>query len=296
MAILLFSSAGCTMLSLERHTAEQTASTDDLRYREVMENLARSAANPSVLPSYATIYSGSVQVSDTLGIISTTAWQHVVAAPVQNGFSSEMANPSEQRQIQQNWALDPIIHSSKLEAMRACAKWVLLGQGSLDEEEIGLLISPDVAAPGPHRHFDVVSRLAALPEGWLHVGGLRDVPVHACYKAHCGKTWVWVDQAGMKGLANYCLILQDIGRVNINSPSLFTLPPTYSFMNFATLDSPVRTDKDVRFVRMYAVVYVDPSGHLLPDVPYTYQQQEVQQSLSLSHLRSIINLAVPTPH
>jgi hypothetical protein len=281
------------MLSLERHTVEQAASASDLRYREVMDNLARSATDPTVLPSYATIYTGSVQVSDTAGVASTTTWQHVVAPPVKNGFSSEMLNPSELRQVQQNWALDPIVHAAKLEAMRACAKWVLQGQQSLGEEEMSLLISPDAAPPGPSRHFDVAARLACLPAGWLRVGRLCDVPVAACYKAHCGSTWVWVEPAGMKGLADYCLILQDIGRVDINSPSLFHLPPAYSLMKFPTLDSPVATDDGNRFVRMYAEVYVDPSGRLLTDAPYVTLQQQNQQTLS--HLRSIINLAIPVP-
>ena len=258
-----------------------------------MENLGRSASNPSALPCYVTIYTGSAQVNDTAGLISTTAWQHVIAPPVQNGFGSEMVNPSELRQIQQNWCLDPIIHSAKLEAMRACNKWVIYGEGSLTEEEMSLLISPDAAPPGPSRHFDVANRLAALPRGWLRSGRLSEVPVHACYKAPCGHKWVWVDDAGMKSLADFCLILQDIGRVGINSPTLFNLPPTYSMMKFPTLDSPVTTASDGRYVKLHADLFVDPSGHLLTDSPYIALQQDNQQALS--HLRSIINLAVPTP-
>jgi hypothetical protein len=169
---------------------------------------------------------------------------------------------------------------------------VVLGQNCLTDEEMNLLISPDAAPLGPTRHFDVTGRLAGLPAGWLHIGQLRDVPACAVYKARSGQTWVWIEPAGMKGFADFCLILQDIGRVDINSPSLFRLPPTYSLMKFATADSPV-VGENGRTVRMYAEVYVDPLGRLLPDAPYLALQQNNQQSLS--HLRSIINLAVPTP-
>jgi hypothetical protein len=290
IAILLCCGSGCTMLSLERHTVAQSASTGDLRYREVMDNLAMSAANPSALPYYATIYSGSAQVSDTFGAISTTTWQHVVG---KNGFGSEAFNPSEQRQIIENWTLDPVVYSAKLEAMRACAKWVLFGPNSLNEEEMSLLINPDAAPPGPNPHFDVADRLANLPSGWVHIGRLCDVPACACYKAHCAQTWAWVEGAGMQGLADYTLVLQSIGRVDPNSPTLFNFGPAFTYVKFLTLDSPVTTPEG-RYVRMYAQVYLDSSGRLMPDTPYFAAQQSDQQSLS--HLRSVINLAVPVPH
>jgi hypothetical protein len=280
------------MLSLERHAVAQAESASDLRYAEVMSNLARSAAEPSALPCYATIYTGSAQVSDTAGILSTTTWQRVTPA-LKDGFGAEGLSPSELRQVQQNWALDPVVHSSKLEAMRACAKWVIFGPQCLSTEEMSLLINPDNAPSGPARHFDVAERLANLPAGWLHVGRLRDVPACATHKAHYGTTAVWVEPAGRQGLADFCLTLQSIGRVNINSPSLFNLPPTYSLMKFPTTDSPVNALGSDRSVRMYAEVYVDPTGRIVPDQPYIALQQDNQQTLA--HLRSIINLAVPTP-
>lgn len=53
------------MLSLERHSVAQADSAVDLRYREVMDNLAQNYADPSTLPRLVTIYSGIVSVQDT---------------------------------------------------------------------------------------------------------------------------------------------------------------------------------------------------------------------------------------
>jgi hypothetical protein len=292
--ILLCCGSGCTMMSLERHTAAQTASTGDLRYREVVDNLARCASNPSLLPCYASIYSGSAQVSDTQGLMATTTWQHVipVTATSKNGFASQVGTPSEQRQIQLNWTLDPIVHTAKLEAMRACAKWVVWGPSRLTSEELSLLMSPDAAPPGPERHFDVAEHLGKLPRGWVRRGCLTQVPALTCYKAHYGQTWVWVEPDGMKGLADFTLILQTIARVGINSPPLFNFGPDYTPLKFAAADSPIDAGNG-HWVQMYAQAFVDPNGRLLPDTHFFAAQQE--DAGSLSKLKSLINLAVPVP-
>jgi hypothetical protein len=56
----------------------------------------------------------------------------------------------------------------------------------------------------------------------LQVGRLKDVPLGACYKAHCGGTWVWVMPDGMAGLADFTLVLHDIATLD---PSAVYAPP-----------------------------------------------------------------------
>ena len=243
---------GCTMMSLERQTVTQTDTAIDIRYREVMDNLALIARNPSALPSYATIYSGTASVQDTGQLISTTTLPWSVG--------SEALNPSFMRQIGDNWVLDPLVDPEKMEAIRAACQWAIGGPDRVYPDSRSLLIRPDQAPKGPERHFGVAERLAQLPPGWLGVGKHADIPACAFYKAHCGDTWVWVNPGGMKGLAEFTIILQDIARIPINSQTLFNLPPVFTPIVFATADSKP-TD---RFQTTVQAV-VDQGGHLVTD-------------------------------
>jgi hypothetical protein len=113
-----------------------------------------------------------------------------------------------------------------MEAMRCACQWVIFGPERACSEYPGLLADPeqDLSATP---HFGVEDRLARLPSGWLHVGCLIEVPPGACYKAHCGGTWVWVMPEGRRGLADFTLVLHDIATLDLRSiyatPILVTL-------------------------------------------------------------------------
>jgi hypothetical protein len=243
------------MMSLERHTIAQTDSAMDLRYREVMDNLALVAGNPSALPSYATIFTGSAAVQDTGQLASTTTWPYSVG--------SEALNPSLTRQITQNWTLDPLLDPERMEAIRAACQWVLGGPERLSRDSMSLLIRPDQAPQGPDRHFGVADQLGQLPPGWLGVGKRSEVPACALYRAHCGDTWVWVTPDGMKGLADFTLILLNIARVPINSGTLFNLPPVFMPVVLRTADSTPSSR-----IQTTVQVVLDQSGRLVTDFPY----------------------------
>jgi hypothetical protein len=252
------------MLSLERHTLAQAGSVIDLRYREVLDNLALIANQPTALPAYSSIFSGLAQVTDTGQVLSTTIWQRVRGVPVvQNGFASEAASPQVSRTVFQNWTLDPIVVPEKIEAMRCACQWVLYGPERACSDCPDLLASPD-QAPGPGRHFGVADRLARLPKGWLQVGRLKDVPLGACYKAHCGDTWVWVMPDGLPGLADFTLVLQDIARVDSNSPTLFNLPPAPSGLRVDARPHDAPESPNCAFA---ATVALDACGQLVPPQP-----------------------------
>ena len=203
LAVALVGSAGCTMVSLERHTVSQVDSAVDLRYQEVLDNLALIAHDPSALPSYASIFSGTIFVQDQGQLVSTNIFPFTGAvAP-----GSISGNGSFNRQISQNWTLDPISAPEKIEAIRGCCQWVLGGPNSVPPASTSLLRNPHDEPPGPNRHFGVADRLANLPNCWLCVGSFKDVPVCARYKAHRGDKWVWVMPQGMKGLSDFTLII-----------------------------------------------------------------------------------------
>jgi hypothetical protein len=274
LGFVVYACCGCTMVSLERHTVAQTDSAMEVRYREVMDNLALIASDFSALPSYATIYSGSASVQDTGQLMSTTT----VPYPV----SSEVLNPSFTRQITENWVLDPLLDPERMEAIRAACQWVLGGPERVYKDSMSLLIRPEEAPRGPDRHFGVADQLARLPGGWLSVGCRKDVPAAARYKAHCRETWVWVTPEGMRGLADFTLILQHIARIPINSGALLNLPPVFTPIAFATADSTPasRNQTTVQLV-------VDQRGRLVTDVPYF--KVRVDDTRADSNLISILS-------
>jgi hypothetical protein len=255
--VLMYACSGCTMLSLERHTLAQTGTAVDLRYHEVLDTLALIADEPRSLPVYASIYAGTAQVTDSAQLGGTTVWQHVIN---QNGYGSQNANPQVSHQIGQNWTVDPIVDPEKLEAIRAACLWVTWGRERVTTDGISLLASPDQVPGMPGRHFGVMDRLATLPHGWLCMGSRKDVPARAAYKANHGSTWVWVMPNEIKGLADFSLAIQDIARVNINSPTLFNPGRNPASLTFFTAD-----EKNAAVV----TVSVDQLTHALaPDTPY----------------------------
>jgi hypothetical protein len=220
-----FACTGCTTLALERHTLGQAKSVAELRYLEVLDNLALVAHDPAALPAYSSIFAGTAQVIDTSQFGSSPVWvaKGVMGTTVA-GFLSETTSPQFSRSVSENWSLDPLLAPEKIEALRCACRWVVYGPAMACSSCPGLLATPE-QSPTPGRHFGVADRLAHLPPGWLHVGHLKDVPLAAHYRAHCGNTWVWVMPDGMAGLADFTLVFEDIARVNINSPSLFYWPP-----------------------------------------------------------------------
>jgi hypothetical protein len=290
--VYLLGCTGCTSLALERHTLSQGVSAEDLRYRETLDAVAAVAENPATLPAYASIYAGTAQVMDSAQMASSTIWAvKGFMSSVVNGYFSETANPVVSRNVVQNWSLDPIVVPEKLEAIRGACQWVLFGPERISNSCRSLLASPDqVCEPG--RHFGVADALSRLPLGWVHTGSFSDVPACAVFKAHSGRTWVWVCREGLPGLADFSLILQDIARVNSNSPSLFAPPPLISGIRVVTnAIGESATGGNER--ALSAFVYVDPSYQLVPPQPYMpYRIDNVGLE---AHFTSKINAAGAGP-
>jgi hypothetical protein len=274
--------SGCTTLAVERHTLSQAATPTDIRYQEVLENLAMVAQNPASLPAYSSIFAGTAQVTDTAQLASTTS-----IGP--GATSAEVLSPQFTRAVVGNWTLDPLNAPEKLEAIRAACQWVIYGPQFACRTAGGLLASP-IQAPYPGRHFGVADRLAALPVGWVHHGSCREVPHGVRYKAHCGDTWVWVMPDDTKALADFNLILQSIARVDINSMTLQFVRPTPSDFTFPTLPLPAvpcSAPFAATIAPVVAEVSVGPCGQLLPDIPY--YRWRTENVGSDANLRSQIN-------
>jgi hypothetical protein len=199
---LVFLCTGCTSLSLERYTLNQVATTTDMRFQEVLNNLATTAANPGTLPAYASISDGTTTVGDTYSFDSKTAW----ARATFKGFTTDsMAavgtfNPSPQ------WTVSPVATADQLTALQAALKWVVCGPAPANSPEKAILDK-----------FQVYKDLSELPGGWLGIGKCKEAPHCAVYKSHCKGTWVWVTPAGMQGFSRFTIIVQDIATVDVAS-------------------------------------------------------------------------------
>jgi hypothetical protein len=314
----ILASTGCTSLALERHTLSQGASPTDIRYQEVMDNLAMVAKDPFALPAFSSIFAGTAQITDTASLISTTT--------IGPGVAGQTINPSWTRAVTGNWTLDPINTPEKLEAMRCCCRWVVYGQEFAVRDCGTILLRPEQACtvlnPPEYqgRHFGVYERLCKMPQHWLAMGRRHDVPPCARYKARCGDTWVWVTPENLKGLADFSLILQDIARVDINSPTIFcirqvpsdflfpstspTKPRNLSFKCPPARDCcPVQVgatpplscpETNKTLPNVVAEVSVDPCGKLMPDNPY--YRYRVENAGSDPYLRSQISASASGLH
>jgi hypothetical protein len=236
---ILVVAPGCTSVALKRATLSHARSSTDLRYREVIENLAMSAANPDILPAYSSIYAGTTDVNDSIKATSTSVWARTLLQhPLRftEFFSTETADFIGSRAVKSNWTLDPTVVPEKLRAMQAACQWVTIGPENVGPNVRYLMAYRPAAYKddpkgGPNRspdfdpsswpsengyYFDVIDRLAELPQGWLHREQRRcDIPRDACYSAGSGDTFVWVGPEGMAALSEFVLILQKIARVQL---------------------------------------------------------------------------------
>ncbi len=200
-------------------------------------------------------------------------------------FSQQTADFMGSRSVKMNWSLDPTIVPEKLRAMREACRWVTYGPQAVSPDVL-LLMSYQHHLP-PGYYFDVLDRLEALPRGWLHCVNRRlDVPHHACYWAGWGGKFVWVGPEGMASLSELSLILQKIGRADLES-AYFPRPRTR------------RIEKGFRFreggqtYEATATFYVDQDGWVtagdgLPSLPRKKRYENYGQ---YSELRSVINAA-----
>jgi hypothetical protein len=219
--VLALAGSGCTTCSLERHTLNQIRTSGDFRSQEAVNCIASVAANPDAVPSFALLADGLTRLQDTGTINAVTTWTRALG-----GFSTQNLGVTAARSPQAQWTLGPTVEHERLEALRCACRWVLYGPDSAWTDSPGLLSSLE-QDPLPRPHFGVAERIARMPQGWLHVGQLKDVPLSACYKGHCGDVWVWVMPDGMEGLSEFTLVLHDIATLDLSAvyapPPLVTL-------------------------------------------------------------------------
>lgn len=201
---------GCVTAPLERYGVNQSLSTSEMRYQEVMNALATVAHNPGILPSYSVTSNGSTLVTNTASFDATTSWTRAA-----HNFGQQMLNVLGKHTPELSWTLDPVADPVLLAGAWDACHWAIFGplpEGSAGYELLRKPKYSDVVNCGGKRdyHLWAFDDQHPIPYGWLGVGPHRCVPRDACYTAHCGDTYIWVMPDQMYHLSEFTLVLLDI--------------------------------------------------------------------------------------
>lgn len=198
---------GCASFVLKEYTLQQAKSAGEGRDSLVLRALATVAANPDALPSFALYSSGITTITDSATLNFTDTWAPFKYLLYNLGFTVS-ASPKGQ------WTVDPTVEYQQLQAMHAACLWALFGpECAARAYPTGILGDPQQYLDGKP-HFGVEKRLSTLRPGWVQIGRLQDVPHCARFKAHKGKTWVWVMPQDSESFAQFTLVLQDIATLD----------------------------------------------------------------------------------
>ena len=191
---------GCAHFQLENHTLRQASTITDLRYREVLDNIAMSLENPDVLPYFAIVKDGTANVQNNGQSTFAITWMpaSTIEALGLNGSHT----------VAQQWGLDPVKDPQRLKAMQCIFK---CATGACD--------CHDAECAALFKHFGIANDVDRLLAGgcWYHVGRKNCVPKCAPFAGHaCTKT-VWVNQDGIEQLTRLTIIILDIATVDLAS-------------------------------------------------------------------------------
>ena len=210
IAVSVAACVGCVTAPLERYTVNQSLSSSEMRYQEVMNALATVAHNRGVLPSYAVTSSGFTNVTDSVSFQATTSWTRAA-----HNFAQQFLNVLGKHSPDLNWVLDPVADPTLLAGAWYACHWAIFGPLPEGSDGYELLRKPkisDVVGCGVERkyHLWAFDDQHPIPYGWLGVGPRGCVPRGACYTAHCGDTYVWVMPDQLYHLSEFTLVLMDI--------------------------------------------------------------------------------------
>jgi hypothetical protein len=172
--LLLLCAPGCMSQQLG-FSARRTVNTwPDLHYQQVVDNLAKIAANPGFLPHLAVAGQGSVQVTDNGSSLLALKVPSNVFAPGGVSFGAS-------RNVTGTWSLGTVTSPDKIRSMQAVYKRALHGRAAGDPAF-----------------------------GWLKIGGRGDVPRRVIYEGHFEDVYVWIEPEGAEGLSDLTLAIMEI--------------------------------------------------------------------------------------
>jgi hypothetical protein len=275
--------SGCVTQSLRHQTSSQVATIMEMRYNEVIENLALIYANPEALPAYTSIFVGTTDVGDTVQATAATTWtrSQVGSGPFVTLFSKQTLDIPFTRSVKDNWTLDPTVLPEKLTAIKLACRWAVYGLESVKDDPdfhcLGKYRAPMSLLPNPSEmrpecYFDVLDQLTSLENNyhrcWLHFCDGLQRPRCAHYWASCHGKCVWVEPDGMEAFSQFTLVIQKIARATYDSalqPPVQTRAVKWTSAPLKCVDSTDKTcETQIHGVTVTANWYVDAWGTPTP--------------------------------
>ena len=156
LAILALIVPGCVADQMRFTAIRVAAQVPDVYQAQIMENLARTAANPGSMPYLSRLFNGTASTTDTTSLVASLTGQPHAFTSVNYGLSSFA------RGIQANIGIDPIDNPDKLAAMQIAYRKVVAPE-TVTPELYASCLGYLLTDPNP-----CVSNLP--PPGWLQIG------------------------------------------------------------------------------------------------------------------------------
>ena len=208
MGLLAATTAGCqTHAALREHTLKTSGTLAELNCQQVVDNLARFAAQPASLPSVAVLQSGNVTLADQHAAAAAGTYAPTITRADQLGgfpIFSLFLSPNVSRNLTEQWDLKPVTDTDRIRRIRAAFQ-IILGAGASPDDPCD-----DCSQTVKELTADGSTLDCQLPTGWFQIGCRRDVPDSACYVGNCGETYVWVGPEGMDGLSRFTLTIMQL--------------------------------------------------------------------------------------
>jgi hypothetical protein len=253
VAIALVS--GCQEQQLQTRTTALAATTTDLVYQQVVDNLARLAASPTALPYLDIPATGTAQIQLSVQAGYTPEWNFITSGAYIGRwlFEQQEAVITGGNTRNESWAVSTVSSPDHLRAMQAAYRTVLgiadiddqnvldryyalhtparkgpspvlpgpSGVGSIIASETGSVVAsfdqaPSKGASGFSPMDLGIDYRAFLATNWF---GLGKPPKNACYVGRCRDTCVWVTSDHLSDLTKFTLAILDIATFVGTTPS-----------------------------------------------------------------------------
>jgi len=208
VGLLAATTAGCqTHTALQEHTLKTSGTLAELNCQQVVDNLARFAAQPAALPAVAVLQSGNVTLADQHAAAAAGTYAPTITLADQLGgfpIFSLFLSPNVSRNLTEQWDLKPVTDTARIRRIRAAFQ-IVLGAAPQGDDPC-----EDCTQTVQELTADGSTLDCQLPTGWFQIGCRRDVPATACYVGHCGETYVWVGPEGIDGLSRFTLTIMQL--------------------------------------------------------------------------------------
>ena len=199
LGILALAVHGCAADQMRVTAIRVAARVPEVYQTQIMDNLARTAANPGSMPYLSRLFNGTASSTDTASLVSSLTGQAHAFTSVNYGLSSLS------RGVQANIGIDPIDNPDKLAAMQVAYRKVVAPRFR-DSRNVRHLPRLPVKGYESLRRFPPAAGMA--PDRMQ-----ADVPRGAATVAHCGATYVWVMPQDLDALTRFTYFILNVATV-----------------------------------------------------------------------------------